>query len=406
MNLVFWIVAAGLVALVASVLLRALVIAPASAGLAGQDADLRVYRDQLAEVERDLARGMIDPEEGARLRAEVARRLLDADRGKGTGAAEPPSLRHMGRLPAVIVLALLVAAGAGYAFFLGRPALSDLPLAERLAQSEEVYRARPSQAEMESRIGPQGTLPTDPAEADLIEQLRTAVAARPDDLKGHELLARTEADIGNMAGARAAFERVVELRGSGATAADHAQLAELMIMAAGGLVTPEAEAQLGRSLALDPGNGAARYYTGLMMAQVGRPDRTFALWRPLLEQGPPEAPWIQPIRAEIEALADAAGIRYSLPEIALPGPDDAALAAAAGMSDQERQAMIEGMVGGLETRLMGEGGSGAEWAQLVRALTLLGEKDRAEAALAAGRAALAQDQEGLNLLNAAAGAAP
>lgn len=405
MDLAFWSLALGLVALVATVLLRAVLAAPARTGPVGQEADLRVYRDQLAEIDRDLARGAVEAEEGARLRAEIARRLLQADR---TSAAQPMAAAPGAFWPAaLLILGLLLAAGAGYGLWLGRPGLPDLPLAERLALADAAYRARPSQAEMEAATGPQGTMPADPAEAKLLEELRAAVAARPDDLQGHELLARSEARVGNMAGAAAAFARVIALRGAEATAGDHAQLAELMIVAAGGAVSPEAEAQLAIALQKDPAHGPARYYTGLMMAQIGRPDRAFALWRQLLDEGPADAPWIAPVRAGIETLADAAGIRYSLPEAQPPGPDAEAMAAAEAMTEAERQAMIAGMVGGLEERLLATGGTAEEWARLITSLRVLGEEERAGAALAAARAALAQDAGALKLLDAAAaGPAP
>ncbi len=404
MNLAFWSLALGLVALVATVLLRAVLAAPGRAGPEGQEADLRVYRDQLAEIDRDIARGAVEPEEGARLRAEIARRLLLADR---TAAAQRQAATPGAAGPAaLLILGLLLAAGAGYGLWLGTPGLPDLPLAERLALAEEAYRGRPPQAEMEAAAGPQGVMPADPAEAKLLEDLRAAVAARPDDLQGHELLARSEASIGNMAGAAAAFARVITLRGAGATAGEHAQLAELMIVAAGGAVSPEAEAQLALALQKDPGHGPARYYTGLMMAQLGRPDRAFVLWRQLLDDGPADAPWTAPIRAEIEALADAAGIRYSLPQPQPPGPDAEAMAAAAEMTEAERQAMIAGMVGGLEERLLSAGGTAEEWARLITSLRVLGEEERAGAALSAARAALAQDAEALKELEAAAGRAP
>jgi cytochrome c-type biogenesis protein CcmH len=177
-----------------------------------------------------------------------------------------------------------------------------------------------------------------------------------------------------------------------------------MIVAAGGAVSPEAEAQLALALQKDPGHGPARYYTGLMMAQLGRPDRAFVLWRQLLDDGPADAPWTAPIRAEIEALADAAGIRYSLPQP--PGPDAEAMAAAAEMTEAERQAMIAGMVGGLEERLLSAGGTAEEWARLITSLRVLGEEERAVAALSAARAVLAQDAEALKVLEAAAGRAP
>ncbi len=54
-------------------------------------------------------------------------------------------------------------------------------------------------------------------------------------------------------------------------------------MAAGGYVSPEAEAALSEVLRREPSNGRARYYTGLLYAQTGRPDLAFRVWRPLLE---------------------------------------------------------------------------------------------------------------------------
>ena len=42
--------------------------------------DLAVYRDQLAEVERDVARGLLNADEAERTRTEIKRRVLEADR--------------------------------------------------------------------------------------------------------------------------------------------------------------------------------------------------------------------------------------------------------------------------------------------------------------------------------------
>ena len=298
----FWIPALGLLLAVAMVLVRALRQPPHLD--TSRDADQRVYRDQLAEVERDIAKGSIAAEDGARLRAEVARRLLDADRAAQIPPS-PPASRSA--TPIVLVLILLGAGFASYYFWLGAPGYPDLPLTQRLARATEFYNARPSQDAAETRIGAQGTLPTDSAAADLLQQLRAAVATRPDDLRGHQLLAKSEADIGNLSGARAAFERVVAILGDQATPQDHVQLAELMIAAAGGIVTPQAEVELVKTLTADPTNAAARYYSGLMLAQIGRPDQAFALWRPLLEESPPTAPWYPAIRDQIRSVRRAIG---------------------------------------------------------------------------------------------------
>ncbi len=404
MFLEFWIPALGLLVAVAVVLLRAFQVPPEDQDPSA--ADQRVYRDQLNEVDRDIAKGSVSPEEGERLRAEVARRLLETNR---TQQVQPTQTSSSGPVPYVLTLALLAAGLGSYYFYLGAPGYPDLPLTERLARAADFYNTRPTQDQAEAAIGPQGTLPTDPAELALLTQLRTAVASRPSDLEGHQLLAKTEAGLGNLSGARAAYQQVVALLGDKATAEDHAQLAEVMIAAAGGQVTPQAEAELVATLNADPRNGVARYYSGLMLAQVGRPDKAFALWRPLLEESGPDAPWYTAIRDQIEDLAAAAGVNYTLPAAegdGAKGPDAAAVQAAGEMTAQERQDMIKGMVGGLEQRLLADGGTPEDWAKLVTSLGVLGETDRAKTALEAGRKALAGDEAALAILNAAAGPAP
>ena len=156
-----------------------------------------------------------------------------------------------------------------------------------------------------------------------------------------------------------------------------------MIMAAGGYVSPEAESVLQRALERDPNDGKARYYSGLMFAQSGRQDVAFRLWRDLLATSAPTDPWVPPIRAQIEEAAAWAGVDYTLPELAggpaLAGPDADAVAAASDMTTEERQEMIGNMVAQLSERLATEGGSAQEWAQLIGALGVLGDTDRARA---------------------------
>ena len=47
---------------------------------------------------------------------------------------------------------------------------------------------------------------------------------------------------------------------------------------------------------------------GLMAAQVGRPDKTFPLWKTLLDEGPDTAPWIPVIQQRLQDIADAANV--------------------------------------------------------------------------------------------------
>lgn len=395
----FWISAGAMVVMVGLVLMQAMRQAQSAAQPADGAADLAVYRDQLAEVERDLARGTLAGPEAVRLRLEVQRRMLDADR-----MPRHDQTAQSGRTFAVALTVILLTLGAGGWLYvtLGVPGYPDLPLSQRLAVADQAYQQRPSQDEAEAAQPPYvQPADVDPARAAMVDKLRTAVASRPDDLLGHTLLAQNEAALGNYAAARKAQEVVVALKGDTVTGEDLSFLARLMVSAAGGIVTPQAEKALIACLKLDPRNGWARFFSGLMFAEIGRPDRTFGLWQPLLDEGPADAPWIPTIRDRIADVAAAAGVNYTLPA-ALPGPDAATVAAASDMTAQDRQAMIKTMVAGLEQRLSSVGGTVEEWARLITSLGVLQETDRAKAAYENAHAVFAGKPGELAALHAAA----
>lgn len=366
--------------------------------------DLQVYRDQLAEVDRDLARGTLAEDEAQRLRIEVSRRLLDADRA--VQKAQAPAARGSMLWAGAVVAVLFV--GALWLYDqLGAPGYPDLPLSLRLEIADENYKSRPSQAEAVAATPAPPAAAPGPEFTALMDKLRAAVAERPDDAMGLELLARNEAALGNFAAALTAQAKLLEVQGNSANPDQRLMMANILIAQAGGYVSPEAEAHIVQTLERDPTHPMARYLSGLMFAQVGRPDRAFALWQPLLTEGPADAPWAAAIRTDIQAVADQAGIKFSLPEAegATKGPSMADMQAAGEMSAEDRQAMIEGMVGQLEGRLMSEGGPVEEWVKLMGALGVLGQPDRGRAALAAAEAALAADPAALEQVRAAAAAA-
>ena len=411
--MLFWVVCAALAVIVALAILapfwRGARTAPAP-GAAGSAAyDLGVYRDQLREVDRDLARGVIGTEDADRLRTEIGRKVLDADRRLAAETAGPAA-RRGGPLGAALAVAAVLAVAAGVYWREGTP-MADLPLAARIAAAEQTYNTRPSQAEAEAKVQLPAPPAPDPQFAELVQKLRDTVAQRPDDPQGVALLAQNEARLGNIPAAIEAQRRLIALRGADATGQDHAQLAALMVQAAGGLITAEAEAEIARALKTDPAQPQARYMAGLLEAQNGRPDRTFPLWARLLEEGPEDAPWIAPIRATIDDLAWLAGQPdYRQPGSSmptLPGPDSGAVAAAGDMTPEERQQMIAGMVGRLETRLTSEGGTPEEWARLISSLKVMGDAAKSAAMADKARAAFAGQAEALAVIEAAAtGASP
>lgn len=404
---IFWITAGAMVLAVTALLVAALLRGRVD-GAPVAAYDLQVYRDQLAEVDRDLGRGVIGAEDAARLRTEVSRRVLDADRAMKaaqTGDAGPGA----GRAAIALTVAITVIGTiAGY-WQLGAPGYPDMPLQARIAMAEEARLTRPTQAEQEAKVPATPRTDADPNLLALMDKLRVAVAGRPDDLRGQELLARNEAGLGNYIAAYRAQAQVITIKADAATADDFATLAELQILAASGYVSPEAEKALTEALRRDAKNGLAQYYSGLMLAQIGRPDTAFQIWRGLLENSSVQDPWFAPLQAQIAGLASFAGVHYTPPGAStapmMPGPGEADMAAAADMSDADRQAMIEGMVGKLSSRLATEGGSAQEWARLIGAYGVLNKPEEAKAAWAKAQTTFSNSPDDLATVRAAAEAA-
>ncbi|SLN55462.1 hypothetical protein ROA7023_02524 [Roseisalinus antarcticus] len=365
--------------------------------------EVAVYKAQLDEVDRDVAQGVLDPAEAERARTEIARRLLSADKADaGPTAPAPVGLsRTAAALSAVLVLG---ATGVGYtllgAFGPAGP-YPDVPRADRIANADAMRDGRPSQAELESVAGRMTLAPENVPEdyLEMVAQLREVVPTRPDEVEGWVLLARHEAALGNFSAAARAEEQVVALRGEEVTLQERERLVDLLVAAAGGVVSPEVEARVQELLEDDPGNLAGRYYLGLLYAQTDRPDVGFGLWREVLDSGG-DGPYVRLARGQIEEAAFRAGEEYRLPP--QRGPTEADMAAAAEMDPEARAAMIANMVAGLEDRLATDGGTAEDWARLITAKTVLGDTAQAQAILTEARQVFAGRAEDLAQIDRAA----
>lgn len=402
----FWVATIFLATAMASLLALALLRGQRHTGPA-EAFDLQVYRDQLTEVDRDLARGVISQEDAERLRTEISRRILSADsKAQASGDAGAQS-QVLSAAVATVMGALLV--GGSYWIYtqIGAPGYGDLGLAARMEMAETARQNRPSQAEAEAEMPTTAAPEIQPEYAALVQRLRGAVAERPGDLQGHVLLARSEAAMGNYVAAYEAQQQVLSIKGDDATGKDYADLADMMVLAAGGYVSPEAERVLEAALTRDPENGVSLYYMGLMMAQTGRPDVAFRLWDRLLRQSPPDAAWLPPILAQIEDMAFRAGVAdYQVPRMAgMPGPSASDVEAAGEMSVEDRQEMIRGMVARLSDRLATEGGTPEEWARLISSLGVLGDEAQAIAIWNNAQEVFADNPEALDIVREGARAA-
>jgi cytochrome c-type biogenesis protein CcmH len=350
---------------------------------------------------------VISEEDAERLRTEISRRILAADaktQSTGDAGAQP---RSLGLVVAAVIAATLV--GGSYWLYaqIGAPGYGDLGLASRMEMAELARQNRPSQEEAEGQIPATDATEVQPEYAALVQRLRSAVAERPGDLQGHVLLARSEAAMGNYVAAYTAQQQVLSIKGDAATGKDYADLADMMVLAAGGYVSPEAERVLEAALTREPDNGVSLYYMGLMMAQTGRPDVAFRLWDRLLRQSQSDAAWMPPILSQIEEMAFRAGISdYQVPAIAgMPGPSAGDVEAAGEMSAEDRQEMIRGMVARLSDRLATEGGTPEEWARLISSLAVLGDEAQAIAVWNNAQEVFADNPDALEVVREGARAA-
>lgn len=328
--------------------------APARAG-----SDVAVYRDQLDEIARDKAAGLIGEAEAEAAKVEVSRRLIAAADAEAAGkSAGGGSALWRRRGAAIAGFALLPIGAVALYLALGSPHMPGEPLAARLQ----------APGQNQSLAG-------------MIAQVEAHLERNPQDARGWEILAPIYLRLGRFDDAVSARRRVLALAGE--SAERQADLGEALAAAANGVVTAEAKIAFERAVALDPVELKSKFYLGLAAEQDGDRAKAATIWRGMLDGAPADAPWAPMVR---EALARAGG-----PAEKGPSVDD--VAAASGMNAQDRAAMIRGMVDGLAERLKQNGDDVDGWLRLVRAYVVLGERDKANSAAADAKRAMAKEPE-------------
>jgi cytochrome c-type biogenesis protein CcmH len=322
--------------------------------------DLLVYQDQLEEIGRDRSAGLIGQAEAEAARVEVSRRLLAAADAQATSvkptASTAQSLRRR-RTAAVTALIVLGLLPLGFYLELGAPNVPGQPVFARA-------KTPPGGQSIDS----------------LVSQVEEHLAKNPNDGTGWEVIAPVYLRLGRFDDAVAARRKALAFNGE--TATRDADLGEALVAAANGVVTDEAKKEFDSAAARDPKEAKAQYFLGLAEEQDGNRDAAARRWRAMIEQAPPNAPWIGFVRT---ALGRVTG--EPVPEAA--GPSDQDVAAAENMSDEQRAAMIRGMVARLSDQLHADGSNVDGWLRLVRAYVVLGDRDKAKGAADDARHALA-----------------
>jgi cytochrome c-type biogenesis protein CcmH len=337
---------------------------PADAG------SMAVYRDQLAEIEAERARGLIGTAEADAAKLEISRRLLaSAARSDEAGPQASPSLLESTHatiaLGTAIAIPLLT---LGLYLLHGSP---GMPSSSLTARTESASALTDMVAKVEAR-------------------LRNA----PEDGRGWEVIAPVYLKVGRYRDAAIAYANAARIQGE--TVPLLAGLAEASLLANDGLVTEEARAAYEKVLNIDPTHVEARFWLAMAKEQDGRLADALADYKALLKKAPADAPYRPPVEKRIREVSD----RMATPAGGkAPGPTAADIEAATKLAPEQQSQMIAGMVDGLAQRLKTNGKDLAGWKRLLNAYSVLGRKDDARAALTEARRNFDGDQGALSELS-------
>ncbi len=356
-----WLVLAGMAAFAVLAALWPLLRAPAGAKADAAASEAAFYKAQLEEIQRDVERGLLPQGEAESARAEAARRLISA----ASGPLAPPAAPR-NRLAAGVLIAIGLPAIAFPLYaLLGQPRMPDQPLASRNVAPQTNGEIEAAVAAVEARL-----------------------IAKPDDGKGWAVIAPVYMRLGRHADAAHAYAEALRLVGEDPLR--RAAYGGALVAAAGGVVTDEARGAFDRALAEEPGQPQARFYLALGAEQDGKKAEAIQAYGQILADSRPDAPWRSVVSARLAAL------------IGEPAAAESGAGAAAAAIPEAQRPMIEGMVSRLATRLASNGGSVDEWSRLIRAYAVLHEGEKAKAALADARKALAPDPNAVASLDALA----
>lgn len=308
----------------------------------------------------------------------------EAEAGAGSGAAKT------GRIGKIVLAAAAVVAvaGVGVAVYRGQT-------------RESAAVAPPAPAESQA-----------PSVDDVIAKLEAKLKDNPEDAEGWRMLGWSYFQTERYAEAATALKKATTLD------PEHAEtfsfLGESLVLASNeeGKIPADAQAAFAKALALDPKDARARYFKAVSMDLGGNHKGAINAWFDLLKDTPSDAPYADDIRevirnvgtkykidvekrlAEAQFAAPAAGMVTDGAQKAaagIPGPSSDEIKAASGLPKGQQEAMIRGMVDGLQAKLEKNPGNADGWIMLMRSRMQLGEPGKAAKALQDGLAQFRND---------------
>lgn len=271
---VFWLVAALFLAGALLMLLPPLWRTPGAdaAGPGVLGVNLAVHRDQWREAERDLAAGLLSPEQFRPTRDEIRQRL-QAELSAPVAAVAAQALAPARRTALALALLLPLTSVLGY-LALGEP--------QAVAPAVAAGDRHSLQAEQIQRM---------------VAALAERLQAQPDDVEGWLMLGRSYTALGRYRDAAGALRRAQALRPRDVDLL--ADLADVLGMAQGKRLAGEPAQLVQQALDLDPRHVKALALAGSVAFEARDYDNARALWQRLLAVLPADSPIARSVQGSI-----------------------------------------------------------------------------------------------------------
>jgi cytochrome c-type biogenesis protein CcmH len=279
MTALFIAIAALLTLLVVAWVVRPLLRPAPQAGVSSQRLNAAIYRDQLAALERDLARGAISPADHEATRDELQLRLLDDTEELPTAPPARASFWSARRTAAVVALVLPLGA-AGMYWWLGTPQALD-PASAAKAETDKVMQ--------------------------MVDGLAAKLKANPDNPKGWAMLARSYKVLGRLSEAEQAFTKIGPLLESDPDLL--ADYADLLAARAGGSLEGPPMVLVNKALGLDPLHPMSLMLAGTAAYRQGNFAGAAMHWEKMLTALPPGSPDAEQLQTYIAEARAKAGMK-------------------------------------------------------------------------------------------------
>jgi cytochrome c-type biogenesis protein CcmH len=334
--MIFWLIAIAVTAIACVALFYAAGPRLVNAAAPELDDANSHFRLVLSGIDADVAAGKLGEGDAEAARGELAREIL---RHNAEATRTRRARGELGRVPLLGGLAATAVLALALYAMLGHPEMPSQPLADR-------PEAAAQSVDLESAIS----------------SIEKALAANPDDLRGWTVIAPAYLELGRYDDATRAYRRIIAL--GGATPDLQTRLAQSLLFATPDAGSPEAMDLLRAAAASDPLHVRSRLYLAAELTRRGDYTAAIPAWNDVLALSKGDESWL-PAAQQGLAVAQNDGVDPGQGAVPTSGPD---------------AEMIGQMVSGLAARLAENGGSVAEWTQLVRAYLVLGDTAKAQAA--------------------------